>query len=403
MDFVCAPAGIVDARWPKQGMKDMQAAGFSAVMLDASLGHPARLLEKGKPEPGMKAFLAAAKDSGCCLPLAMAPRLLPETKREDLAGRIEALAKETLADCAAAGCRKLVLHPMFAGIARGALWDENRAYFLRLAEAARAQGVQLLLANDVRSVNGHYVRGLLASGRAMRDMVDALNEAAGEDAFGCCLDMQAAGACGQDLYDFIHEVWPRLQAVLLTDTDGDGRKQLLPYTLAERGQSEADWLGVIRGLRAIGFDGLLVLALRDTAAACPPLLRPALLAFAKKTGEYLAWQIGMEREIAKYPQRVLFGAGRMCRNYLLNYGKAYPPLFTCDNNPATWGTEVDGLPVKPPEALRELPEDCAIFICNIYYRDIEAQLREMGLRNPVAYFNDECPPRVVLEKMEKRG
>ena len=170
-----------------------------------------------------------------------------------------------------------------------------------------------------------------------------------------------------------------------------------------RGQSEADWLGVIRGLRAIGFDGLLVLALRDTAAACPPLLRPALLACAKKTGEYLAWQIGMDREIAKYPQRVLFGAGRMCRNYLLNYGAAYPPLFTCDNNPATWGTEVDGLPVKSPEALRELPEDCAIFICNIYYRDIEAQLREMGLRNPVAYFNDECPPRVVLEKMEKRG
>ena len=153
MDFVCAPAGIVDARWPKQGMKDMQAAGFSAVMLDAALGHPARLLEKGKSEPGMKAFLVAAKDSGCRLPLAMAPNLLPETKREDLAGRIEALAKETLAECVAAGCPKLVLHPLFAGIERDALWDENRAYFLRMAEAARAQGVQLLLVNDVRSVN----------------------------------------------------------------------------------------------------------------------------------------------------------------------------------------------------------------------------------------------------------
>jgi hypothetical protein len=145
MDFVCAPAGIVDARWPKQGMKDMQAAGFSAVMLDASLGHPARLMEKGKPEPGMKAFLAAAKDSGCRLPLAMAPSLLPETKREDLADRIEALAKETLGECAATGCQKLVLRPLSAGIAREALWDENRAYFLHLAEAARAQGVQLLL------------------------------------------------------------------------------------------------------------------------------------------------------------------------------------------------------------------------------------------------------------------
>ena len=111
----------------------------------------------------------------------------------------------------------------------------------------------------------------------------------------------------------------------------------------------------------------------------------------------------MEREMAKYPQRVLFGAGRMCRNYLLNYGEKYPPLFTCDNNPATWGTEVDGLPVKSPEELRKLPEDCAIFICNVYYREIETQLRDMGLPNPVAYFNDECPPKVVLEKIGKKG
>ena len=46
-----------------------------------------------------------------------------------------------------------------------------------------------------------------------------------------------------------------------------------------------------------------------------------------------------------------------------------------------------------------VPEDCAILICNMYYREIEAQLREMGLRNPVAYFNDECLPHFFAGKL----
>ena len=156
---------------------------------------------------------------------------------------------------------------------------------------------------------------------------------------------------------------------------------------------------MIRGLRAIAFDGWLVLGMRDTAAAFPPLLRPQLLALARSVAEYILWQVEMEKALARYPRRVLFGAGNMCRNYMRCYGEQYPPLFTCDNNPALWGKEVGGLAVKNPEELRRLPEDCAIFICNIYYREIEAQLREMGLKNPVAYFNDECLPHFYAGRL----
>ena len=72
-----------------------------------------------------------------------------------------------------------------------------------------------------------------------------------------------------------------------------------------------------------------------------------------------------------------------------NYGEKYPPLFTCDNNSKLWGTEFCGLEVKSPEALKNLPEDCGIFICNIYYREIEEQLRAMGVERNIEYFNDE--------------
>ena len=87
----------------------------------------------------------------------------------------------------------------------------------------------------------------------------------------------------------------------------------------------------------------------------------------------------MKNVLKKYDTRVLFGAGNMCRNYMKCYGEEFPPLFTCDNNSGRWGEIFEGLQIRPPEALKDLAPDCAIFICNIYYREIEKQLREMGL------------------------
>ena len=85
------------------------------------------------------------------------------------------------------------------------------------------------------------------------------------------------------------------------------------------------------------------------------------------------------------------------------YGEKYPPLFTCDNNKALWGTSFCGLEVKAPECLRELPRDCGIFICNIYYREIEQQLREMEIENSIEFFNDEYMPTYYFDRLEDRG
>lgn len=83
------------------------------------------------------------------------------------------------------------------------------------------------------------------------------------------------------------------------------------------------------------------------------------------------------------------------------YGEKYPPLFTCDNNQKLWETEFCGLTVKAPEALLDLPKDCAVFICNIYYREIEAQLRKMGIENPIEFFNDEYMPSFYFDRVER--
>lgn len=172
---------------------------------------------------------------------------------------------------------------------------------------------------------------------------------------------------------------------------------LLPFTSIDSGM---DWLGMIRGLRDIHFDGELIADFSGTMGAFSPLLRPALYKLAKETVEYFRWQIRLEQNMKRYEKIVLFGAGNMCRNYMKNYGEKYPPLFTCDNNAKLWGTEFYGLEIKSPEALKELPDNCGIFICNIYYREIEEQLHAMGIERNIEYFNDEYMPSFYFDRLD---
>lgn len=60
-----------------------------------------------------------------------------------------------------------------------------------------------------------------------------------------------------------------------------------------------------------------------------------------------------------------------------------------------------GLSVKDPESLKKLVSDCAIFICNIYYREIEEQLKSMGIDNPIEFFNDEYMPSFYFDRLER--
>lgn len=423
MNISCAPQGIVVFQYPKQGIADIAEAGFEQMLLNLAMVCPSGNLEligkpsqkavkKGKtdllceqPEKMyecMKPVLEQCAGQHLQCPVAAAPYLSRNTKREDLNDLLKKLVIESIRVCKQAGCRFLIVRPLFAGILVQKLWEYNRAYYMELAAYAEQAGVQILLENQCKDYQGHLVRGICSDGRQAAEWIDALNELAGEERFGFCMDVGTCNLCGQNMYDFALALGSRLKAVILRDCNGNTESALLPFTGVKQGQSQTDWLNLIRGLRDIGFDGELVLNMADTAAAFSPILRPELLHMAKSVADYFKWQIEIENLLKKYPFRVLFGAGNMCRNYMKCYGEKYPPLFTCDNNRSIWETEFCGLTVKRPEALKELPDDCAIFICNIYYREIEAQLRQMEIKNPIQYFNDEYMPTFYFDRLEAR-
>lgn len=187
----------------------------------------------------------------------------------------------------------------------------------------------------------------------------------------------------------------------LKDNYGNDDSALLPFTNVYGGQPATDWLSLIRGLRQCGFDGQLIIEIADTARAFSPILRPQLLSLARSVGNYFERQIGIENALKKFRSIVLFGAGNMCRNFMKCYGEKYHSLFTCDNDSSLWGTKFEGLEVKKPEVLKEIPADCDVFTCNIYYRKIEAQLRTLGVKC-IEYFNDEYMPSFYFDRLERR-
>lgn len=421
MKLICSPSGIVDIDRPAQGILDIAGAGFEGLVLDASLCAKRRVLETigksnykkntdamvlenpEKLQERLVPVVSCAEKQRLDMPVAIAPGLQVDTKHTDLNELIHGLTEETIKACGGFGCSYVIVEPIFAGIAREDAWKINKEYYMSFVDIARESNVRILLKNQCRSIGGHLIRGICSDGMEAATWVDALNEEAEEERFGFCMDVGVCNLCGQNMYDFICALGKRMRAVIVRDCDGNRDNALLPFTAANKGVSQTDWLNLFRGLREISFDEILILNFEDTAAAVSPLLRPALLQYAKAVADYFKWQIEIESLLKKYPSRVLFGAGNMCRNYMKCYGEKYPPLFTCDNNSRLWDTEFCGLMIKNPEVLKTLPKDTAIFICNIYYREIEQQLRDMGIGNTIAYFNDEYMPTFHFDRLEGNG
>ncbi len=438
MDIVCSTVGIVNTFRPGQGILDIANAGFENISLDLDMSCPAyelehygRLKKKAEEWEHLKEYtylpisehpseiqryfekmLFVSGEKHLNLPFAMAPYLPRDSKRKDLKELLLSLHKESIRFCGRIGCRYLVIRPMtnvsgdreassslsVACNIYGSGWEVNRDYYLCLAAEARQNQVILLLENQCHSMNGHMIRGICSDGYIVAEWIDALNREVGEERFGFCMDVGVCSLCGQDMHEFSRVLGKRIKAVILRDCDGQQEGSMLPFTCAYSGQPRTDWLNLIRGLRETGFDGQLVLDFRDTACTFSPILRPQLMVFAKAVADYFKWQIEIENLLKKYSSIALFGAGNMCRNYMKCYGEKYPPLFTCDNNQKVWGTEFCGLEVKSPEALKEVPEGCGIFICNIYYREIEQQLRDMGIEN-IEFFNDEYMPSFHFDRL----
>lgn len=438
MNISCQQGHIVHPDRPAQGIRDLKNAGFENVMAGVGVWFPdfygiqkdVEQTDEEEHRPIAERYSAlfrAYRENGIRVSVVCGPSFafldpyqnktvrgkhskadgtlnletIAAAEKEMMAFAIEAV-KESIAFCAREKVKYLMIDAASGDGIYGREWELNHDFYMNFAGRAKDAGVCILLRNQYRVIGGHMVRGICSEADAAAEWIDRLNGEAGSECFGFCVDTGICTICGNDIQEFIRGLGSRVKAVMLRDGDGRGDSLLLPFTCVNGGRTVTDWMGVIRGLRDIAFDGELILNFSHTIGGFSPLLRPTLFKLAYEVALFFKWQIGLEQSLKKYQSIVLFGAGNMCRNYMKCYGEKYPPLFTCDNNRNLWGTQFCGLTVKSPEELKNLPENCGVYICNTFYREIREQLEEMGVRH-IEFFNDEYMPSFHFDRLERRG
>jgi lipopolysaccharide cholinephosphotransferase len=88
---------------------------------------------------------------------------------------------------------------------------------------------------------------------------------------------------------------------------------------------------------------------------------------------------------------VIFGAGHMFQNYMIQKADLFPPSFVVDNDKSKWGTKTHGIVIQPPEVITTIPrEQLRLIVCNIHYQEIALQLTQMGIDEYYFYSYVEC-------------
>jgi sugar phosphate isomerase/epimerase len=199
--------------------------------------------------------------------------------------RMLKIIQRSLEACEYLNCPRLVVHPAFKGYAeRKKLsaydeWTTNIGFFSALIPAAKAAGVRVCLENMFSGYNDRKMQAVCADiGEAVR-YIDALNDIAGYDCFGFCLDTGHAMLFAQDQKRAIETLGHRLIALHLNDNDGRDDQHLAPYMGA------VDWDAVTSGLRSIGYNGALCFEIGGSYGRVDPELLPAVLRYTASAGE----------------------------------------------------------------------------------------------------------------------
>ncbi len=247
----------------------------------------------------------------------------------------------------------------------------------------KASNVRIFIENGYTNDNGRFYHNDYSDGRRLIELTDKLNLLVSEDKFGICINVGHANLLSINVRDMVRICDKKTGIVHINDNDGKGDYHQMPYTFTTgRGDLSTAWGNIIGDLSKIGFDGRFVFNVNGTFKRTPAKLHKAMaelldamykewLESCFKTEEYLS---------AEGKKIILFGAGRMALNYMENWGNKYPPAFLVDNNSEIQGQERWGIPVKSPAEILNVPkEERNVWICNMYYDSIAAQLDGMGV------------------------
>ena len=191
--------------------------------------------------------------------------------------------------CDYIGCKNLVIH----GISRPAdkndesikeIYERNYDLYSRLIPVLKGTGVTVCLENLFTQYKGMKNQGHCSDPHSACEIIDALNEKAGEEKFGLCLDTGHLNLLRIDIREYAAVLGRRIKCLHVHDNNGSSDQHMAPLT------GTVNWGNFCSSLRDAGYDGDLSfetfnqteIAMDFDPAALMPWLR-----LIRETGEIL--------------------------------------------------------------------------------------------------------------------
>lgn len=189
------------------------------------------------------------------------------------------------------GCRYIVVHPVTLAheYSKQEEHDFNIEMYKKLIPAAKEFKQIICLENMFLETNYHLTEGVCSDFREAAEMIDELNEFAGEELFGFCFDVGHANVLGKNMYQSLVVMGHRLKILHIHDNDGISDLHAMPYTFMRSWSGlSTDWNGFLRGLKDIGYKGVLSFESGRCMEGFPREIHPSVLKLTADIGKYFA-------------------------------------------------------------------------------------------------------------------
>lgn len=260
-------AGTCDTLGLEQGYAAIAKAGFNAIDWNIDHGLPAahiRTLQyRGnifeQPLEAVLAHyepeLAIIRKNGLAITQCHAPFPAYLPGHPEVLDYMLGIYARCIEFCSAVGIPRMVIHGIslqqddYENTPESIDQLNHRLYEGLIPTLQRCPGVTICLENLCTWVNGIATEGICFDPHCAAALIDELNEKAGKEAFGLCLDVGHMQLVMKDIRSYAPVLGKRIKCLHIHDNDAHGDRHFVPFA------GTTNWDHVCAALKAIGYDG----------------------------------------------------------------------------------------------------------------------------------------------------
>ncbi len=290
---ICMSSIVVMRRYDmREGCAILKSAGFDGVdwavgmdwrrtgMQDWFLGDMDALYAHFDPE------IAAIREAGLKIGQAHAPFPAFMENVPTHHKTATEIYKKIIPLCARAGCPQIVIHGVgrstdFAMTERE-VRELNLNMYKTLIPEMKKHNIRVLLENLFFTSGGRHLTGFCSDAEDAVYYIDTLNDMAGQELFGLCLDTGHLNLLYKPMRKYIESLGRRIKALHIHDNTGNTDRHMAPYT------GDVRWDDFCSALHDIGYTGDITFESTGQTSIyrVPDALVPSWLKLTYDCGKY---------------------------------------------------------------------------------------------------------------------